>query len=1126
MPVAQPGVDSGRPQRQDERIAELEAELAASRRELHALARRLVQVQEDERRALARDLHDTSGEAMTVIGLGLTMLQREAGLSDKSLKRVEDLRGMAATVGEDLHRLSVNLRPSSLDRYGLVPAIEELLRTLQQQTGAEVDFAADGLAGRMPGEMETALYRVVQEACTNIARYATASHVTVRLSREDGTVRAFVADDGRGFDVEAALESGRLGLLGMRERAEMFGGAFEIESRPGQGTRLWIAAPLPDVGPPDAAPADRRAPTASLDGVAQGRSAALEHLALLSEAAELARGKALSDALVDILAGMVRQADARGLLDFVLTASAEAIGCDHAYVGLREAGEWCIRHGYRLAAEMIDRRLPDADVPLAVSVERTGKSVVLDDLACGELPRGLTVDLGAHAAAGVPLIAGGEFLGVVVYFHTSIQDAFRPSEVAFLDRLAALISLSLENMQLQAARAQSDARYRQLFEAIDDSFALVKVLYDDAGRPADLQFIDVNEQAAERAGLPREQMVGKRVSELGAPVEPRRLEICARVAATGRPVRHADRSHFTDTWYEMYVYSPGQDLVALLGHDVTEQRRADEQLRRSEAIYRTIAASFPEGVIYVFDRDLRYLVVEGEGLALFGQTPEALEGKTLWETLDPDTAALIEPRYRRTLAGEALHFETQHGPQFGSRVISADYRPIRDAAGQITAGLLVARDLTERSRLLAQLQGQIAELDGILAALPSGLIVYDPAGQIIRMNDLARNMLAYDPDTWQRPVGERVTTAVQLSRPDGAPLAAAEYPAIRALHGEEVRNASYFLHLPAHPERDFWVMLSASPLHGPGVELLGAALTLTDVTDLYETRVKLQEANAALLQQASDLREAKEGLEQRVQERTAELAVLIEQMEGNRLQLRALSRRLVEMQETERSYVADQLYNQAAQVLAAVRMQLWLLEKHAGAAPPAGDAPDLLTTTPAGEAIPAATGPMEGMKDALDRTILALHDLATQLRPAGLDRATLTRVLGDYVARTLSTQGVAFQFEGGNTEKLRVSREVVTAVFRTVQEALSNIVRHSAATSVQLTMHHGRGRLTVTLADDGIGFNADSHAIDSGVGLIAMRERIESVGGRLTVISAPGGTTIRMEVPVEQDDIPAHAPSP
>jgi signal transduction histidine kinase len=420
----------------------------------------------------------------------------------------------------------------------------------------------------------------------------------------------------------------------------------------------------------------------------------------------------------------------------------------------------------------------------------------------------------------------------------------------------------------------------------------------------------------------------------------------------------------------------------------------------------------------------------------------------------------------------------------------------------VSAGLLVARDVTPRVEMEERLREAGAQVErerdllkSVLFALPDGLIVYDRSGGLITMNNLAKEMLVYDDDAWKRPVTERVTRLVELSRPDGALLAWSEYPAIRALQGEEVRNEELFLHLPAHPEKDFWAMLSACPMAGSDHEILGAVLTMTDVTELHEARAGLQNANEELRRQANELREAKEGLEQRVLERTAELAVLLEQAAVTRGQLQALSRRLVEMQENERTYVANHLYNQAAQVLAAVRMQLAVLERRQAN----GEGDDSFT----------------GMKAALDQTILALHDLAAELRPAGLQRATLANVLREYMTRFAAKHRLALRFDAEGTENLRVPSEVVTAVYRTIQEAAANIARHAHATEVNLSLSLAGDRLTVVLQDNGVGFNTPAAEVRGGVGLIAMRERIESVGGRIAIDGASPGTVVRIEAPVD-----------
>ena len=182
---------------------------------------------------------------MTALKLGLEMLLREPDASAAMHDQIAELRQTAVGVMEDLHRLAVNLRPSSLDRYGLEATLDQLVNAFRKQSDAQIGLMVDGMEGeRLPGEVETALYRVIQESLTNIVRHAQARQVSVIVRREVGRVQVIAEDDGAGFDVEEAFRRGRLGLLGMRERAEMLGGGLVIESRPGVGTTVVVEIPL------------------------------------------------------------------------------------------------------------------------------------------------------------------------------------------------------------------------------------------------------------------------------------------------------------------------------------------------------------------------------------------------------------------------------------------------------------------------------------------------------------------------------------------------------------------------------------------------------------------------------------------------------------------------------------------------------------------------------------------------------------------------------------------------------------------------------------------------------------------------------------------------------------------
>ena len=160
-----------------------------------------------------------------------------------------ELTRLVDGVMEGLHRLSSNLRPPSLDRLGLAPALRQHVESFGRTAGVNAEFLAIALDDRrMSNEVETALYRMAQEALTNVSRHARATSASVIVERHNDRVTLIIEDNGRGFDVEEAMRRSRLGLLGMRERAEMLGGTFDIETAPGRGTTLFVALPYGDQG--------------------------------------------------------------------------------------------------------------------------------------------------------------------------------------------------------------------------------------------------------------------------------------------------------------------------------------------------------------------------------------------------------------------------------------------------------------------------------------------------------------------------------------------------------------------------------------------------------------------------------------------------------------------------------------------------------------------------------------------------------------------------------------------------------------------------------------------------------------------------------------------------------------
>ncbi|HEU4559749.1 MAG TPA: PAS domain S-box protein [Longimicrobium sp.] len=212
------------------------------------LLRQLVTAEEQERARLSRELHDSVGQVVTALLLGLKALEREPAGPPAGLG---DLERLAGQIAREIHHVAAALRPPALDRLGLRRALEAHLEEWSERYGVACDYQPVNVDDqRFEPEVETTLFRAVQEGLTNVARHAGAGTVTLVLERRPGTLGAILEDDGRGFDVEAAMEAAaharRMGLAGLRERVELLGGTLQVESALGSGTTLFVR--LPDHG--------------------------------------------------------------------------------------------------------------------------------------------------------------------------------------------------------------------------------------------------------------------------------------------------------------------------------------------------------------------------------------------------------------------------------------------------------------------------------------------------------------------------------------------------------------------------------------------------------------------------------------------------------------------------------------------------------------------------------------------------------------------------------------------------------------------------------------------------------------------------------------------------------------
>ena len=216
--------------------------------QLRRLSRQILSAQEEERKEISRELHDVIAQTLTGINVRLAALKKEAAVNTMTLGRnIASTQRLVEKSVNIVHQFARELRPAVLDDLGLIPALHSFMKNFTARTGVHADLTAFAEVEKLEMARRTVLFRVAQEALTNVARHAKASRAEVSIQKLDGAARMEIKDDGQSFQVERILHSKgdkRLGLLGMRERVEMVGGAFCVESAPGQGTTVRVEMPF------------------------------------------------------------------------------------------------------------------------------------------------------------------------------------------------------------------------------------------------------------------------------------------------------------------------------------------------------------------------------------------------------------------------------------------------------------------------------------------------------------------------------------------------------------------------------------------------------------------------------------------------------------------------------------------------------------------------------------------------------------------------------------------------------------------------------------------------------------------------------------------------------------------
>jgi PAS domain S-box-containing protein len=628
----------------------------------------------------------------------------------------------------------------------------------------------------------------------------------------------------------------------------------------------------------------------------------------------------------------------------------------------------------------------------------------------------------------------------------------------------------------------------------------------------------------------------------------------------------------TPLWVQISAHAVQDDAGRALYfesfvQDVTERRRSVEALRLSEARYRALATHLPDASVFLYDHDLRYVLVDGSTLAAVGTSKEALEGHTIWEVLPADVCERLAPLRRAALAGQTVAFEDT----YGGRIHAVHLLPVRDASGAIIYGMGVAIDITERQRAQERLAENETRLRAIIDAEPECVKLLDASGRVLTMNpaglamveadapeqmigqdvlcvvapeyhdaftDLSRRVLAGATGTLEFEIigfkGTRrwlETHAVPLRRPGGeihAVLGITRDITKRKRAEQALQESQERLQLVARATNDAvwdWDLVTDALWWSEGFQkMFGyAPEEIEPGAESWYNRLHPEDRERVItgIRAAIDGGETSWSDEYRFCRRDGGYAEIYDRgyvmhdanrrpvrMVGSMMevserkrteaQLRNLAARLEAIREEERTRIAREIHDEVGQALTALKMDLaWLGKK----VPPRG--------TP-------VRRKLRGMESVIDATMDALHRILAELRPGVLDDlglpAAIRWVAEEFKRRTEIACTV--QMTGGEP---RLDGGQATAVFRILQEALTNVARHAQARRVEIRLHVLPTAFELVVTDDGRGITATELQARGTLGILGMRERALTWHGRVTVRGQPGrGTTVRVFMPMDR----------
>lgn len=665
--------------------------------------------------------------------------------------------------------------------------------------------------------------------------------------------------------------------------------------------------------------------------------------------------------------------------------------------------------------------------------------------------------IGIKAIICAPLVKDGS-LRAMMAIHNATPRAWTGDEVALVREVAERSWAYIERVAAAAALAESEERFRTLFESIDEGFVIVEVDFDDAGRPFDYRFIEANRAFEEHTGL--YDVIGKSARETVPELEEFWFETYGKVARTGETVRFEDYAEPMKRWFNVYASRIGGETsrrVAIVFANVTERKQAEQALRESEERFRNMADNAPV-MIWVTEADGMCTYLSQSWYEFTGQTPETGLGLGWVSATHPDDAEMAEHTF--------LSANEQHAPfrvEYRLRRHDGQYRwaidsaqPRFGAGGEFLGYIGSVIDIDERKeaeRLLektnADLQLAWSELQATYDQSPIGLAQFDTDLRFVRINEQLARMNGI-------PAAEHIGKTIREVLPELAPKVEADFRRIIET-GEPIRDIELVGETFADPGVPHTWLESWFPLHSPDGRIVGVNAVAQDITDRRMAEAALRE--------------------------------------------RELLESAVKFQEAERRRIARDLHDQLGQQLTGLRLTL----------------EDLSDSTIDAPALRAKIEKAQQNALALDKDV---SSLAFELRANILSEQGLAEALETFVCDWSKNYRTSAEFQLLNPSGRKgLPAEIETNLYRIAQEALNNAVKHAEATSVGVILEIRADSVRLIVEDNGVGFDtetAGSNRKDGhGVGLIGMRERVDLLHGTLEIDSGIGqGTTIFVTVPL------------